>query len=117
MALITGRIAVLTITWGLAFRTPGKHGEAETLFKCLLDASLRTEGATLIQGSSLLLDDLGKLFTATTKRYDEAELNFARALAARDDMLKNRIRATPGEPVTLDPEVGVGDTSRYYGIL
>ncbi|MCJ1374428.1 hypothetical protein MMC20_005660 [Loxospora ochrophaea] len=101
---------------GLAYRTLGKFDEAEALWKRLLDACLRTEGPALTQGACRLLDDLGRLFTIT-KHYREAELNFQRALAGKEDLLYTGVRTAPGEPLTLDLELSVADTCRHYGIL
>ena len=101
---------------GVAYRTLRKHGEAETLWKRMLDDCIRTEGPTLTQGSCRLHDDLGRLFTMTN-RYDEAEENFQQALAGREEQLHNGIRTAPEEPVTLEPELGLADACRQYGIL
>ncbi len=49
-----------------------------------------------------------------TKRYAEAEANFEKALAGREEQLQN---AAPGEPLTLGPELGVAEACRHYGIL
>lgn len=101
---------------GLAYRTLRKYDEAEALWKRLLDACIRTEGAAFTQGACRLLDDLGRLFTLT-QRYGEAETHFQRALAGREEQVQNGVRAAPEEPVTFDPELGVADTCRQYGIL
>ncbi len=69
-----------------------------------------------LAASSRLLDDLGCLFT-TTKRYAEAEANFEKALAGREEQLQNGVRAAPGEPLTRGPELGVAEACRHYGIL
>lgn len=97
---------------GLAYRTLGKYDEAEALWKRLLDACMRTEGSTLTPTSCRLLWDLGQLFTIT-RRYGEAEINFKRALAGREDLL----RSAPEGPSTLDHELYLADTYRHYGIL
>ena len=52
-----------------------------------------------------------------TKRYDEAEENFRKALAGREDQVLNGPRGAPGEPITFLPELGVADTCRQWGIL
>lgn len=101
---------------GLAYRMLGKYDEAEMLWKRLLEASIRTEGTTHTQGSCRLLDDLGLLFTMT-KRYEEAEANFEKALAGREGQLQNGTRAGLEEPLTIDPELGVAEICRHYGIL
>ena len=101
---------------GLAYRTLGKYDKTEALWKRLLDDCFRTEGTALTQGSCRLLDDLGRLFTMT-KRYEEAETNFQKALAGREDHVRNGVRGAPGEPLTFDPELGAADTCRQYGIL
>ncbi|MCJ1470073.1 hypothetical protein MMC07_008718 [Pseudocyphellaria aurata] len=97
---------------GLAYRTLGKYDEAEALWKHLLDACMRIEGTT----DCRLLDDLGRLFTMT-RRYEEAETHFERALAGREDRLRDAARAAPNEPLPLDLELFVADSSRHFGIL
>jgi tetratricopeptide (TPR) repeat protein len=52
-----------------------------------------------------------------TKRYAEAEANFEKALAGREEQLQNGVRAAPGEPLTRGPELGVAEACRHYGIL
>lgn len=101
---------------GLAYRTLGKYNEAEALWTNLLEAYIRIEGTELTQSTCRLLDNLGILFTMT-KRYAEAEKNFAKALAVREDLLQNGIRTAPGETVAVDLEVTLADTCRHYGIL
>ena len=101
---------------GLAYRTLGKYGEAEVLWKRLLDDTIKIEDSTLAQGACRLLDDLGRLFTMT-KRYEEAEAYFEKALAGREDHIRNGVCAAPEEPITFAPELGVADTCRQYGIL
>ena len=101
---------------GLAYRTLGKYDEAEALWTKLLEAYIRIEGTELTQSTCRLLENLGILFTMT-KRYAEAEKTFAKALAVREDLFQNGIRTAPGEPVTLDLEVGLADVCRHYGIL
>ena len=101
---------------GLAYRTLGKYDEAEALWTNLLEAYIRIEGTELTQSTCRLLDNLGILFTMT-KRYAEAEKNFTKALAVREDLLQNGIRSAPGETVAVDLEVTLADTCRHYGIL
>lgn len=69
---------------GLAYRTLGKHDEAEAPWKRLLDACTCTEGTIPIQGFYRSLNNLSRLFTIT-RRDEKAKLNFERALTERKD--------------------------------
>ena len=86
------------------------------LWKRLLDDTIKIEGPTLTQGACRLLDDLGRLFTMT-KHYKEAAGYFEKALAGREDHVRNGVCAAPEEPIFFAPELGVADTCRQYGIL
>lgn len=101
---------------GLAYRALGKYDEAEALWKRLLEASIRTEGTINTQVSCRILDDLGCLFTMT-KRFAEAEAALEKTLAGREEQLQNGVRTAPEEPLALDPELGVAEAYRHYGIL
>lgn len=52
-----------------------------------------------------------------TKRYNEAQKYFQKALAGREDQVQNGVRAAPGEPITILPELSLADTCREWGIL
>lgn len=101
----------------LVYRTLCKYDVAETLWKKLLEESLRSEGYPLTKGACRILADLGRLYTMT-KRYDEAETHFSQALEVREGHAEsNTARTAAGEPIKLDLGLALGDTCRMYGIL